>query len=163
MLAFSLRNSEVCEFAEFGEDALEAVLAIENAVSPSPWSRQNFLDSIHSSHYCYAAYHAETILGFAIFSCAAGEAELLLIAVNPTHQRLGVAEGLLHCAQSLLGRKAQELFLEVRESNESAIGLYEKLEFNCIGRRPNYYPSRGKHPREDALIYAKHMTSKVDG
>lgn len=163
MLAFTLKNGTVCEFVEFADEALNGVLGIEQAVSPSPWSKQNFIDSIQSSHKCFAAYCAEQLMGFAIFSCVAGEAELLLIGVDPQYQRLGVAEGMLQSAQSVLSPRAQEMFLEVRESNEQAIGLYEKLEFNCIGRRPNYYPRPGKKTREDALIYAKHLTSMVNG
>ena len=38
--------------------------------------------------------------------------------------------------------------LEVRESNDSAIALYEGLGFESKGKRPKYY----KSPEEDAII-----------
>jgi ribosomal-protein-alanine N-acetyltransferase len=45
------------------------------------------------------------------------------------------------------------VFLEVRESNESAIGLYLSEGFCETGRRPSYYPS--VTGREDALVFAR--------
>ena len=44
-----------------------------------------------------------------------------------------------------------KLTLEVRVSNDPAIALYEKLGFQVLGRRPNYY----SHPKEDAWIMGK--------
>ena len=49
-------------------------------------------------------------------------------------------------------RDAQEAFLEVRASNQTAARLYERYGFNEIGRRRNYYPAVGG--REDALVMA---------
>ena len=43
------------------------------------------------------------------------------------------------------------LTLEVRASNENAISLYRKLDFQQIGLRKNYY----HNPKEDALILRK--------
>ena len=42
----------------------------------------------------------------------------------------------------------KEIMLEVRESNEAAIFLYEKIGFQSITKRKKYY----KHPVEDAII-----------
>lgn len=162
MLAFTLKNGSLCQVEVFSEDSIDEVLQIEQKVSISPWSRQNFLDSVSSSHLCYAAYLESRVVGFSIFSCAAGEAELLLLAVDPQYHRQGIAQGLLSELLELLSQRAQEVFLEVRESNTQAIALYEMLDFNCIGRRHAYYPAgpakNGKAKgREDALIYAKHI------
>ena len=45
-------------------------------------------------------------------------------------------------------RGVKNFTLEVRRSNEAAIGLYHKLGFLDEGVRPNFYDS----PKEDALI-----------
>jgi ribosomal-protein-alanine N-acetyltransferase len=47
------------------------------------------------------------------------------------------------------------VFLEVRPSNTAALTLYDKLEFNQIGTRRDYYPA--KIGREDAVILAKSL------
>ena len=49
-------------------------------------------------------------------------------------------------------RGADTLFLEVRDSNKSAIALYLDEGFNQIGVRNDYYPT--DKGREDALIMA---------
>ena len=48
---------------------------------------------------------------------------------------------------------AESVFLEVRESNTAARGLYEKLAFHQTGRRKSYYCA----PLEDAILYFKDL------
>jgi ribosomal-protein-alanine N-acetyltransferase len=43
---------------------------------------------------------------------------------------------------------AKEIWLEMRESNMRAIGLYQRCGFTTAGRRPGYYVD----PTEDALL-----------
>jgi ribosomal-protein-alanine N-acetyltransferase len=45
-----------------------------------------------------------------------------------------------------LGESARHLTLEVRVSNDAALGLYRKLGFASVGLRPGYYRD------EDALV-----------
>ena len=49
-------------------------------------------------------------------------------------------------------RDMDTVFLEVRQSNVGALYLYDKLGFNEIGLRRDYYPA--KDGREDALVLA---------
>jgi ribosomal protein S18 acetylase RimI-like enzyme len=46
-------------------------------------------------------------------------------------------------------RGAEEIFLEVRESNLAARRLYETSGFSESGRRQSYY----QQPQEDAIVY----------
>lgn len=157
MMSFTLNSGATFTLDTFTDTHLDAVLSIEKRLSISPWSKQNFIDSIQSYHLCYVALAENAVAAYAIFSLVAGEAELLLLGVNPDYQRRGIAEAVMTAIEPELQKRAQEIFLEVRESNEPAINLYEKLDFHCIGRRPNYYPTARAHQREDALIYAKHI------
>ena len=71
------------------------------------------------------------------------------VAVNSDFRRRGAASALLHkgmLAGCLLG--AEKSFLEVRESNLAAIGLYLKHGFSQAGLRKDYY----SHPTENAII-----------
>lgn len=79
--------------------------------------------------------------GFVMSRCAAGEAEILSIAVTPRCQGRGLARKML---DSHMGRLAalgvKTLFLEVAENNRPAIALYRKAGFRDVAKRPNYYP-----------------------
>jgi ribosomal-protein-alanine N-acetyltransferase len=70
----------------------------------------------------------------------AGEAEVLTLAVAPTHRRRGLASALL---QAGLGQArlsgAEAAFLEVAADNAAAIALYAAAGFAQVGRRAGYY------------------------
>ena len=81
-----------------------------------------------------------------------GESDMMNVAVCPESRRRGIAERLIiSLIEALKTRESHCLSLEVRASNAPAIGLYQKLGFQQVGRRPNYY----RNPREDALILRK--------
>jgi ribosomal-protein-alanine acetyltransferase len=82
------------------------------------------------------------------------EMELLNLAVGPNWRRRGFGSVLLNTALADCRVNGYEaVFLEVRESNERAIGFYKKHAFSISGRRPNYY----RNPDESALT----MTLKL--
>ncbi len=76
---------------------------------------------------------------------AAGEREILNLAVEPGHRRRGIAAMLLR--EELAGHSGA-WFLEVRESNHAARGLYQAMGFCDAGVRPGYYDS----PDEAAIV-----------
>ena len=78
-------------------------------------------------------------VGFSLVRAVADEAELLLLAVDPSEQRRGIGQALLDefVASSLSGG-AHRLHLEVRDGNP-AIELYRASGFSPAGRRRNYY------------------------
>ncbi len=77
--------------------------------------------------------------GFVLSRYAAGEEELLLIAVSPRHRMRGLGEALMHqLLEAARARGAARMILEMRRGNP-AIHLYRKLGFEPIGERPKYY------------------------
>lgn len=79
---------------------------------------------------------------------AAGEAEILTIAVAPEARRRGVGRALMLAAAGMAAaRGAQAMFLEVAETNAAARALYESLGYRPVGRRKRYYPDGA-----DALV-----------
>ena len=94
--------------------------------------------------------------GFSLFRTIAGEAELLLLAVAPGHQRRGIGRLLLDqfvdCARAA---GTSRVHLEVREGNPAA-AMYRMAGFRPAGRRSNYY--RGADGRlYDALTFARDL------
>ena len=81
--------------------------------------------------------------GFSLCRLIGPDVELLLIAVTPALRRQGVAAALLERAcQDAVARGASDLFLEVREDNTAARGLYGRVGFAEVGRRPSYYSGK---------------------
>lgn len=80
--------------------------------------------------------------GFVLARQAAGEAEILTIAVARAHRRQGLGWKLIDAVlRQLHGERAEALFLEVDETNAAAIALYRRFGFSQVGKRPNYYQS----------------------
>lgn len=151
-----LPDGTIGELVNFTGANLPDIIAVEQRANPFPWSQKNFYDSITSSHICVGVQVQTQWIAHAVFSRAAGEAELLILVVLPEWRGKGVAKGMVGTMARKLAAFSDTLFLEVRESNSVAIHLYESLGFNCVGTRPNYYPiqDRHHHRRENALIYA---------
>ena len=83
---------------------------------------------------------AAEMRGFVLVREAAGEAEILTIAVHPAWQGRGLGRLLMEAAlRELYARRASELFLEVNEGNGAALALYRRLGFAQVGRREGYY------------------------
>ena len=82
--------------------------------------------------------------GFVLAREAAGEAEVLTIAVHPAWQGRGLGRLLMDALlRDLYARRAEELFLEVDEGNHPAMRLYERLGFREVGKREAYYGGPG--------------------
>lgn len=98
--------------------------------------------------------HATRVVGFAAFHRVIDEAELRNMAVDPLHQRKGIARALLAAGIDLLKRSGVcRLFLEVRASNQPAIALYRAADFRLTHTRRDYYHD----PAEDALVMARDL------
>jgi ribosomal-protein-alanine N-acetyltransferase len=82
--------------------------------------------------------------GFVMAWAAAGDAELLTVAVVPEARRRGVgASRVTSAGVAALVRGASSMHLEVAEDNTGARALYAKLGFQEAGRRRGYYASAG--------------------
>lgn len=85
---------------------------------------------------------------------ASAECEVEFVLVRPQVRRRGIGGMLVHAALNW-GRDlgADEIRLEVRESNAGAVQLYERCGFAIAGRRPGYYAN----PPEDALLMRRRL------
>ena len=97
--------------------------------------------------------------GFAVATAlsipgAPAECELEFVLVRTQVRRSGIGGMLVHAVLNW-GRalQADEIRLEVRESNVGAVQLYQRCGFVIAGRRPGYYAN----PPEDALLMHRRL------
>jgi ribosomal-protein-alanine N-acetyltransferase len=96
-----------------------------------------------------AAAEGGTVAGYVCASQGFGEAEILVLGVDPAFRRRGLARALLQALTGALkARGCDTVFLEVRRSNAAAVALYLSAGFREIGMRKGYYADSG----EDALL-----------
>lgn len=137
---------------------LDAIMGVEKAAHSHPWAASIMQRYLEKPDTCWVWQEQEAILAHAVVSVVATEAELLTIAVHPDAQGRGLGKKMLQqvidCAEQ---QQAEQVFLEVRESNAGAIALYENNGFCQVGQRNNYYPMLDKNGkttgREHALLY----------
>jgi ribosomal-protein-alanine N-acetyltransferase len=88
----------------------------------------------------HRAMNDRELAGFILSRMAAGEAEILSVAVATRWRGRGVARRLLDLhLRRLAGLGVSAVFLEVEEGNEPALRLYHRAGFREVGRRPGYY------------------------
>jgi ribosomal-protein-alanine N-acetyltransferase len=135
---------------------LPDVLQNERLGYTYPWTEGIFRDCLRNDQECWLLMSSNLNVGHGILSIAAGESHLLNVCVHPDFQGHGFGRILVeHVLERARAGKASTIFLEVRPSNVAACELYDKLGFNEVGIRENYYPS--KVGREDALVLAKEL------
>mgnify|MGYP000155509503 CR=1 FL=1 len=135
---------------------LDAVLQVEQAAYPHPWTERNFLDSLQAGYAAQllvaASREKPELLGYFVAMKGVDEVHLLNLAVAPACQRQGWARVMLDAlAIWARGQRAESLWLEVRAGNLRAMQVYQSQGFSAVGKRKNYYPS-GHGQREDAVV-----------
>ncbi len=118
------------------------LMVIENACHSHPWTEKTMLSCLAGRYFNLAAFQGDDMLGFYIGEKAGPDYTLMDICVAPKYQGQGIARQLL-AAFIEYGEQheAENLFLEVRESNNRAIALYERAGFSHMSVRKNYYPT----------------------
>jgi [ribosomal protein S18]-alanine N-acetyltransferase len=83
------------------------------------------------------------IAGFAIMEFGDERAHLVLLAVRPTHRRMGIGRRLVHwLVESARIAGMASLHLELRTGNEAARGFYRAMGFDETIVVPGYYRGR---------------------
>lgn len=159
------RVAPVVRFRPMTMPDVEAVMAVERASYLFPWSEGVFRDCIRVGYFCRVVEHAGTIGGYAIMSFGAGEAHILNICIAEHLRGYGIGRKLMKfLLERASSAQMEDVFLEVRPSNQVAINLYETLGFIRVGARKGYYQAKGG--REDAWVYKlplKHFKPDADG
>ena len=129
---------------------LDAIAELERLSFPVPWKREFFASEVGVAHRFNRVVRAsnELLAGYVFCAFAGGEIHVNQIAVDPSCRRRGIARVLMQEVFDLATRiRAEEIYLEVRPSNDPARNFYSSLGFRDVGRRPQYYADG-----EDALV-----------
>lgn len=142
------------------EADLDAIMQIEPTIYSHPWTRGNFNDSLKVGHNAWVMTQDNEIVGYAVIMIVLDEAHLLNISIAAPYQKQGLGRMLLmYLIDQAKALKTENMFLEVRVSNVSAIALYEDVGFVEMSIRRGYYPaSKG---REDAVLMGLALSGSI--
>ncbi len=131
------------------------VVVNERELFSDPWPEQIFREDILSPYsYPLVVELDGGLVGYAVLWVGVDEGHLTNIAVVKKFQRKSIAKQLLtYILQLAASLELAQIILEVRPSNQPAIGLYESFGFERLAVRKGYY----KNPVEDCLVMRKRL------
>ena len=132
---------------------LDQVLTIEKENFSVPWTENGFFSFlIRQDTLFLVAEDEKGIAGYCGIVMVPDEGDITNVSVARGRRRQGIGSLLL---KELIRRAGEagvaKIYLEVRESNQAAIALYEKLGFQRDGLRRDYY----EEPRENAVLMSR--------
>jgi ribosomal-protein-alanine N-acetyltransferase len=128
-------------FQALSKNDIPNIVLIENQSFQEPWSRDGFRDMLSNPSFQSMGVFVDRKL------------HVMNVAVDPIYRKQGLGENLLGKVHDFGKKHGSKIaYLEVRESNQSAVKLYEKLGYRKQGRRIKYYSNQ-----EDALLMFKDL------
>lgn len=129
---------------------LPQVERLEQVCFSVPWTEKQLRAQLPDDRHVFlVAERGGEVLGYVGLMYVLDEGYISNVAVSPDCRRQGIGAALI---AELIRRAGQLelafLTLEARASNAPAIRLYEKMGFQQVGRRKNYY----QRPEEDAIL-----------
>lgn len=104
---------------------------------------------VYTKYYAYV--DNDSIVGFLSFDLIYDRAEINYIFVEKDYRQQGIATKLLNYMLDICNNECENITLEVKESNKSAINFYLKNGFIEVARREKYYQD------EDGILMIKEM------
>ena len=128
------------------------IAELEKQCFSQPWSEKSLAEELENENSHFLVAVCDEIAGYIGVQEICGEAYITNVAVFENYRKQGIGRALLKAAcKGAEIRKCEFITLEVRESNSSAIALYESEGFEVAGVRKNFYSD----PTENGLIYTK--------
>ena len=141
-------------------DHVPQIAELEKICFNDPWSEKSIASELDNRLSLWlVAMDGDRVTGYVGSQSVLGETDMMNIAVHPDFRRRGIAEELvMKLVEELKVRGNHSLMLEVRISNDPARKLYDKMGFQQVGLRKNYY----RNPKEDACILRKEFEYEQD-
>ena len=123
---------------------IEQIFNLEKEIFKNSAFSRTYLDTLikGDNSFIYVYLIDSEVCGYLIVLDSIDVYEILAIATIEEYRNKGIAQKLLNKI------KIKNIFLEVRESNQTAINFYKKNKFKEISIRKNYYSK----PTENAII-----------
>ena len=125
-------------------DYIEQVFNLEKEIFKNSAFSKSYLNTLikGDNSFIYIYLIDDKVCGYLIILDSIDVYEILAIATVEEYRNKGIA-------QELLAKiRIKNIFLEVRESNQTAINFYKKNKFKEISIRKNYY----SETNENAII-----------
>ena len=125
-------------------DYIEQIFNLEKEIFKNSAFSKSYLNTLikGDNSFVYVYLIDSKVCGYLIVLDSIDVYEILAIATIEEYRNKGIA-------QELLAKiRIKNIFLEVRESNQTAINFYKKNKFKEISIRKNYY----SEPTENAII-----------
>ena len=125
-------------------DYIEQIFNLEKEIFKNSAFSKSYLNTLikGDNSFVYVYLIENKVCGYLIILDSIDVYEILAIATVEKYRNKGIAQELLDKI------KTKDIFLEVRESNQTAINFYKKNNFKEISIRKNYY----SEPTENAII-----------
>jgi ribosomal-protein-alanine N-acetyltransferase len=158
--------TEAFKIRQFQPDDINSVVVINQQCLPENYPEQFFLGlHYHAPKAFFVAQVDDSVIGYIMCRIERGisgfgrlptkKGHIVSVAVMHDSRNTGIGTALISAAmKGMQDYGASEVFLEVRKTNEAAIGVYEKLGFSVKRVLRGYY-----RDGEDAYLMAK----KLDG
>tara|TARA_Y100000741_G_scaffold319279_1_gene267136 strand:+ start:19 stop:480 length:462 start_codon:yes stop_codon:yes gene_type:complete len=147
----SVRKSDLYNFIPMSIKDLNKIYNLEIESYEFPWTKEILRDCILYKYDSFAVFFNDNLVGYIIAKITYPETHILNLTVKKNFRKKGIGKSLIELIISEARlRSSENILLEVRVSNFEAQSLYEKLNFQIIGTRKNYYDS--ENGREDAYV-----------
>ena len=146
------------EIVPMAREHIPQIARLEQVCFSAPWSETMLEEALFDPQASFLVAEDEEggVVGYAGLHVVLDEGYIDNVAVEPDARKHGVASALLDVYCRFGAVNLAFLTLEVRASNQAAMGLYEKYGFQRAGLRPGYY----QHPKEDAVIMTRYFNEQ---
>ena len=146
-------NDSLANFREASIDDIPQIIEIMNRGYHQNWDSSYYKNLISDGNsFVYVLSLNEKIVGFITGKKSHDICDIYIIIVDIKYRKQGFANLLLSkTITELSNLKITEFFLEVAETNNQAINLYQKNGFIAVNRRIGYY--KISNETTDAIVY----------
>ena len=141
---------------ELGIIHLNSCLDLDQKSLKGLWTKSQWEKELtNPNRICLGAIDTETkkLLGLCSAWLIKDELHITSVAVHPINQRKGLGKSLiLDLIKRSTSLQTNQIYLEVKKTNEPAKALYKSMDFKIEGNRSNFYKDGS-----DALIFKKRL------